>query len=120
MVNKMDLVTNFRSAVNTVSAPRSSAPVSSFPGGAFGSSNNVQVEKPGFWGKLFGSDAVVNHDSGQAAPSVPRVITVRDGNASAGQQIIGSDAEYYRAYQGGNQTFLQKIGTSVMSILRDS
>jgi hypothetical protein len=80
--------------------------------------SNATVSEPTFWDKVFGAtDKIVTHEPGKPAPQLDRVITVRDATASAGQQVMNTDAEYYRTSQAGNQTFIQKIGTSVLSIL---
>ena len=81
--------------------------------------SSVTISEPTWFDRLLGVDKVATHDSNQTAPKVDRVVKVRDGNASVGQQITGSDAEYYRTYQSGKQTFFQKIGTGVLDILRN-
>ena len=124
LVNEMaDLFSSFSNTVSTLSAPRGSAPASG--GGAFGSrGDNVQVSKPTWWQRTFGAvDAVVQHNPSQPTPDVPRVISVSDGNASAGQQLTpcGTPTDYYRASIGGGKTFLRRIDIkSALSVFRDS
>ena len=106
---------NFGASVNQITSGGKT-------GGAAGSSrtSNGTVSKPTFWQRVFGAtDAVITHDSGKPIPKVDRVIKVRDGNASASQQITGSAAEYYRTYEGAGETFVEKINLgSVLDILR--
>ena len=127
LVYKMaDLFSGFSKTVSTLSAQRSSSPAPSSRGGFFGSSNQVRVEKPSMWDRFWGasaSDAVVKHDSSKPTPDVPRVISVSDGNASAGQQLTpgGTPTDYYRTSTGGGKTFLKKIDIkSALSVFRDS
>gem|GEM_PF-4480174 len=110
-------VANFGAAVSRVSNGGSSG-----GSGLSGrGSNNVIVSQPTWWQRAFGGvDAVVKHSPNQPPPKADRVVRVRDGNASVGQQITGSDAVHVRVYQGGGESFIKKIGHGVMDIIMNS